>query len=274
MLIDAGYKQRAACRNMGREPMKNLTERRTPEPATTIHTKVESIQHLRGFPTRGVDTSTTAPVLLQQALLALTLLGRVHISSQQQWGQELDALAQTNSRLEQDVTRLSREMARMRHFAYHDELTGLPNRSLLLDRLNQGLIQAARRHKQMGLLLLDLDGFKSVNDQFGHSAGDQVLRQAATRIASCVRGGDTACRYGGDEFVVMLPDIDSEVTATAVAEKIRLHLAVAYNVDNEVVSLTASIGVACYPRDAENTGALLEQADIAMYRAKEHSTTG
>jgi diguanylate cyclase (GGDEF)-like protein len=218
------------------------------------------------------DAANTAPLRLQQPLSDPEQLGRVHTISQQQWRQELQALRQTNSRLRQDMLRLTQEVALVRHFAYHDELTGLPNRSLLLDRLNQAVIQAARGHKQMGLLLLDLDGFKSVNDQLGHAAGDEVLRQVATRIARCIRGGDTACRYGGDEFVVMLPEIDGETTAAAVAEKIRLHLAVSYDVDDKVISLTASIGVACYPRDGKTPSDLLEQSDTAMYRAKEHRT--
>ena len=106
---------------------------------------------------------------------------------------------------------------------YHDELTGLPNRRLLRDRLNQ-MAQGARQHKQVVLLLLDLDGLETINDQLGHAAGDKVLQAVAERLSASIRAADTACRYGGDEFVIMLPEVDQPGLAGAVAAKVRARL--------------------------------------------------
>jgi len=170
------------------------------------------------------------------------------------------------------LIRLAQRVAQARHFAYHDELTGLPNRSLLLDRLRQAVAQASRQHKQVALLFLDLDGFKGVNDRFGHAAGDTLLQQVAERLAACIRGGDTACRYGGDEFVIMLPEIDGAESAAAVAQKIHGHLAAPYVVDGQAITVTASIGAAVYPADGKDCSELIKQADIAMYLAKVHSS--
>jgi diguanylate cyclase (GGDEF)-like protein len=214
------------------------------------------------------------PARLQQALSELAELKRALATSQQQVKaarQQTETLVERNSRLRQRLTRLAQRVAQARHFAYHDELTGLPNRRLLLDRLNQAMAQGARQHKQVALLSLDLDGFKSVNDRLGHAAGDKLLQQVAGRLAACTRGADTACRYGGDEFVIMLPEIDGQESAAAVAQKIRARLAAPFDVDGSVITLTASIGTAVYPVDGQNYRDLINQADIAMYRAKAHS---
>ena len=101
----------------------------------------------------------------------------------------------------------------MRHFAYHDELTGLSNRSLLLDRLEQTVTQSARQPRQAALLLLDLDGFKRVNDRFGHAVGDQLLQRVVQRLLATIRKADTTSRYGGDEFIILLPDVEGETGA-------------------------------------------------------------
>ena len=198
-------------------------------------------------------------------------LGRALAASEEQsaaeW-QQYEALRQTNARLRRKVILLGKKVAQARHFAYHDELTGLPNRSLLKDRLKQAMLQAARQHKQVALLLLDLDGFKDVNDTLGHGAGDKLLQQVASRLTACIRGGDTACRYGGDEFVVMLPEIDGQETAATVAEKIRTHLEAPYRIDGEVIAVMASIGTAVYRGAAQECDDLIRQADITMYLAK------
>ena len=184
---------------------------------------------------------------------------------------QVNGTAQTISGLRQKVIWLEQEVARVRHFAYHDELTGLPNRSLLLDRLNQAIVQAARQQKQVGLLLLDLDGFKCVNDRLGHATGDILLQRVAQRLLCCIRGADTACRYGGDEFVILLPEVDGEKNAAEVAQKLRAYLAKPYVVGDQSIALTASIGVAVYPRDGSNQTDLIRRADIAMYLAKAHN---
>ena len=191
-----------------------------------------------------------------------------HQEASQDARQHIEKLVRSNARLTRKLVLLRREAAQARHLAYHDQLTGLPNRSLLMDRLTQAMAQAARQHKQVGLLLLDLDQFKSVNDRLGHAAGDSVLQQVARRLSASTRSCDTACRYGGDEFVIMLPEIDGWESANAVAHKIRTRLAAPYLLDDRVIVLTASIGIAMYRADGRNGSELIREADSAMYLAK------
>jgi diguanylate cyclase (GGDEF)-like protein len=179
-----------------------------------------------------------------------------------------ETLTETNARLMRRVAELEHETAQARHLAYHDSLTGLPNRALLLDRLNQAMLQATRQHKAVGLLLFDLDGFKTVNDRWGHNMGDLLLRQVAARVLSCIRGCDTACRYGGDEFIVMLPEIDGAADVAVVRQKVRVHLSMPYQLHNQVVALGASIGTAIFTSGEPNCTELIGAADAQMYRAK------
>jgi len=212
-----------------------------------------------------------APARLEQALSAVSALERALAASQRQLRgaqERIEALENRDSRLKQRFLRLARKEAQVRHVAYHDELTGLPNRSLLLDRFNQAVAQGAREGRQVALLFLDLDGFKNVNDRLGHATGDRLLQQVAGRLTACIRAGDTACRYGGDEFVIMLPEVGGEVSAATVAEKIRVHLAAPYVVDGGTITVMASIGTAVYPVDGLNYGDLIQHSDIGMYRAK------
>lgn len=208
---------------------------------------------------------------LQHALAQVEELERALASCQQEAisaQQQIVLLTETNARLSELVVRREHEVANVRHFAYHDELTGLPNRALLLDRLDQALVRAKRQHKQLALLLLDLDGFKDVNDRLGHIAGDKLLQRVAERLVSCIRGSDTACRYGGDEFVVLLPEVDEQKQALVVAGEIHARLAKPYMVDDYSIAMTASIGVAVYPHDGMSQEDLIKQADVAMYLAK------
>ena len=208
---------------------------------------------------------------VQQARAVLVQLSdRVtgHQAASQDAGQHIKMLARSNARLKIKVARLRQEVARARHLAYHDELTGLPNRSLLMDRLTQTMAQAARQHKQVGLLLLDLDRFKSVNDSLGHAAGDKVLQQVAERLSACTRSCDTVCRYGGDEFVIMLPEIDGWESADVVARKIHTRLCAPFVFNDRAIVLTASIGIALYRTDGRNGSELITEADNAMYLAK------
>lgn len=218
-------------------------------------------------------TLTEHSPLLQQLRSELSALRHLCGSLEQQaisMRQEIAGLNATNAQLRHRLARLARKICQIRHFAYHDRLTGLPNRSLLLDRLNQAIIRGTRQHKQVALLFLDLDGFKSVNDRLGHSTGDKILQQVAQRLMSCLRRGDTACRYGGDEFVIMLPDVGNGEVALAVADKVRLILATPYFVDGETIPVTASVGAAVYPLDGKSVGELINRADSAMYTAKRH----
>jgi diguanylate cyclase (GGDEF)-like protein len=213
---------------------------------------------------------------LHQALAQLEVLQQALASSQQRAIaalQQVDLLTQTNTRLREIAVQREREVAEVRHFAYHDELTGLPNRALLRDRLTQALARARRGDKRLALLFLDLDRFKDTNDRLGHGVGDRLLQRVAERLLSCIRGGDTACRYGGDEFVVLLPEVIDRKHALDVAGKIRTRLARPYPVDGHSIAVTASIGVAVYPVDGTSQDDLIRQADIAMYLGKAVKST-
>lgn len=169
----------------------------------------------------------------------------------------------------QDITDRKRSEEEARFLAHHDSLTALPNRRLLDDRLKQALFLAQRRAARLAVLLVDLDGFKRVNDVLGHRAGDAVLREAAQRLAGCVRKADTLARQGGDEFVIVIPDLQNEADCQVVAEKILLALTPEFKVDGQRFRIGASIGVSVYPDDAGDGETLLRNADVAMYRAKE-----
>ena len=163
----------------------------------------------------------------------------------------------------------SRAMARkMAHMAQHDFLTGLPNRALLTERLSQAIGLAHRHRKQVALLFLDLDYFKHINDSLGHAIGDQLLQSVANRLAACVRGTDTVCRQGGDEFVILLAEIEHPQDAAHVAEKLRAALAVPHLIDGRELHVTLSIGISIYPDDGIHVDTVMQNADTAMYHAK------
>jgi diguanylate cyclase (GGDEF)-like protein len=168
-----------------------------------------------------------------------------------------------------NVEQRKRAEERIRHLAYHDALTDLPNRSLLEDRLTTALAQAHRKSRMLALLYLDLDRFKRVNDTLGHSLGDHILQSVAERLTSIVREADTVARVGGDEFTILLPEISQAQDAIDVADRILRELRRPVMVDHRELPATTSMGIAFYPDDAEEADTLLRNADIAMYRAKE-----
>jgi len=168
----------------------------------------------------------------------------------------------------QDVTERKRSEEEARFLAHHDTLTGLPNRRLLDDRLRQALFLAQRRDAKVAVMLLDLDGFKEVNDNLGHRAGDAVLREVAQRLSGCMRKSDTLARHGGDEFVVVIPDLSLEADCQVIAEKILRTLEPEFRVDGRGFRIGASIGISLFPADAGDGEGLLRNADVAMYRAK------
>ena len=181
---------------------------------------------------------------------------------------QIEILVERNAGLQHELIELTRQEAQARHLAYHDGLTGLPNRSLLRDRFHQAMSQAERHHNPLALLMLDLNEFKRVNDQLGHASGDKVLQTVARRLTKGIRGADTACRYGGDEFVIMLAEIDSPHSTATFAMEIGERLSEPYIIDGHEIQMTASVGVAVYPNDGQTFDDLMKQADIAMYRAK------
>lgn len=169
-----------------------------------------------------------------------------------------------------DVTELRLKQARIEHLAHHDTLTGLANRALLYDRLRQAIAAARREAYELAVLYLDLDKFKEANDALGHAAGDELLKQAAQRIARSVRESDTVARIGGDEFVVVLSKIASPDGAATVAGKIIAALAAPFHLGSvkQEVSIGASVGVALYTDETRDADELLKAADSAMYEAK------
>jgi diguanylate cyclase (GGDEF)-like protein/PAS domain S-box-containing protein len=157
---------------------------------------------------------------------------------------------------------------RIAHLAHHDALTNLPNRRLTQDRIEQAITRAQRTNAQFAVMFVDLDKFKRINDAFGHDAGDQLLKEAAQRLTTCLRGGDTVGRQGGDEFIVLLNDISLDNDAVLVARKICDALSAPFNIQGKDMRVNASIGIAIYPRDGTNFETLIKHSDTAMYRAK------
>lgn len=174
------------------------------------------------------------------------------------------------ARVAERTAALEQSEQRLRHMAQHDPLTGLANRALFTDRLQQALAAAHRDHTQVALLFLDLDNFKPVNDQYGHAMGDELLKVAASRMQGCLRDSDTVARIGGDEFVLLLRSLGAPAshTALAVAEKIRAALSQPFELAGHALQISCSIGVALYPDHALDDIALAHHADQAMYQAK------
>jgi len=216
-------------------------------------------RQLSQLPRRGRSTGTFVDVILAQGAAETRLEAALQ-------GQK--RLRAENARLVRLLQAASRNAATAQRMARHDCLTGLPNRLFLIERLQKAIAAAGQRHRRLALLFIDLDGFKAVNDTLGHAVADRLLAAVASRIASCVRTDDIACRYGGDEFVALLGDLTDPSIAIRVSEKIREHIAEIYTISGHEIRITASIGLAVYPDEGDQWGALLSHADAAMYRDK------
>ncbi len=167
-----------------------------------------------------------------------------------------------------DVSDRKKAEERVLQLAFYDVLTGLPNRALFINRVEQSLAQAERDGRLLALMCLDLDRFKEINDTYGHAAGDMVLQAAAQRLNSCIRRNDTVARFGGDEFLILLPGLDLHEQVASVAKKILKVMAVPFQVETEQVFVTPSIGIVFFPEHGKQLGDLVKRADIAMYAAK------
>jgi diguanylate cyclase (GGDEF)-like protein/PAS domain S-box-containing protein len=168
-----------------------------------------------------------------------------------------------------DITEKKKTDDRLNYLAYYDHLTGLPNRGLYVDRLQQAMRAADRENRMVAILFIDLDQFKTINDSLGHDAGDILLKEAAQRLQSCVRASDTVARWGGDEFSLVLHDVKNIENVNVVAEKLIEHFSKPFNIVNKNLFVTASIGIILYPLDDSSVDSLLKNADAAMYYAKE-----
>jgi len=173
--------------------------------------------------------------------------------------------------INRDITRRRQMEMTIREMATRDSLTGLPNRTLLNDRLVQTLAFAKRRSQKVTLLYLDLDGFKAVNDSFGHETGDELLRAVASRLTGMLRESDTVARLGGDEFLVLLPDAGREPEGRRLADRIRAEINRPYPVAGRAVEISVSLGMAVYPKDARSAKTLMKCADKAMYADKKRN---
>lgn len=167
-----------------------------------------------------------------------------------------------------DVTDRRRTQDRLAHQALHDALTDLPNRVLFADRLRQAILAAHRDNRGLAVMIIDLDGFKSVNDSYGHRTGDQLLCQLAPRLQRAIRAADTVARIGGDEFALVLPGVASADDVVAIGQKLRRSIRQPFRLDEHRLSISASLGAAIFPQHAGDADALLDMADQAMYEAK------
>ena len=188
-----------------------------------------------------------------------------------------DALGYAAAR-EREICRTLAEVAaahrEIQELALHDELTGLPNRRLFNDRFAVALAQAHRKEDVLGVLFLDCDNFKTINDELGHHGGDLFLRRLALRLKTCLREGDTLARVGGDEFCLLMPNIRSSDEAELVAARALAQVRRPFDINGHQVAGSASIGVAVYPQDGQDQSSLLFAADQAMYRVKRSGRSG
>jgi len=168
-----------------------------------------------------------------------------------------------------DITRLKQNERQLEELAFHDSLTGLPNRVLFNDRLNVAIAGTARQKNMLGVMYLDLDHFKYVNDTLGHAAGDRLLIEVSKRIGHCLRSSDTLARMGGDEFTILLPFLDTEADALQVAERIVKTVGKSIQLGDESAVVGASIGISYFPKDGGDAETIQKNADLAMYEAKE-----
>ncbi|MBZ9613330.1 GGDEF domain-containing protein [Rheinheimera maricola] len=227
------------------------------------------------------------PYMLRNSVLKLQLesqqaeLIRVHCEVMLQrsiWGRQQQQLQQDNQLLlfsliqagVLNVTTLAR-LQQLTQDSQCDALTQTLNRTTMLDRISQAISMAKRQQHGFALLFLDLNNFKPINDQYGHAAGDAVLQQVSARLQAAIRDSDAVSRHGGDEFLLLLNNIKHAKDAGLFAAKLAVQLAQPYQLEQGVVSLSASIGIACYPADADTAKALICHADAAMYRAKRQS---
>jgi len=181
---------------------------------------------------------------------------------------ENECLRARNQRLTRAMADVAERGTAAHHLAHHDVLTGLPNRLHLMQRLSECIGDGRQRQRQFALLFIDLDRFKFVNDRLGHTVGDKLLAIVGLRILAAIRSEDLACRYGGDEFVVLLSGIGDAAIAGSVVEKIRDRIDGCYGIDDNAVRISASVGMALYPAHGNHSDALLRHADASMYRSK------
>jgi two-component system, cell cycle response regulator len=214
------------------------------------------------------DTSPTIPVVVLSGVSDQSLA----LQAVQQGAQDYLVKGQGHPELLARAVRYAierkRTEERLTYLAQYDHLTGLVNRSLFRDRLVQAMARSKRMHQPIGLMLLDLDRFKAVNDTYGHDIGDELLKAVSERLKTCVREVDTVARMGGDEFTIILEGVSSDENILVVAKRITESIATTFELQGHHISIGVSIGITIYPHDDHPVDELLKHADTAMYRAK------
>ncbi|MES2898766.1 MAG: EAL domain-containing protein [Pseudomonadota bacterium] len=247
------------------------------------NTRAEKLAGLSKRELRGRSLGDVLPAYISNGifddLVKATLVGGVHeaewqagaLPHQEQWlHRQVVAVEGGVVAIVRDITERKLTEQHIRHIAHHDDLTGLPNRSLIRERLDQAILHAQRRSRSVAVAFIDLDGFKLVNDGLGHNAGDELLKVVGARMQECVRREDTLGRFGGDEFVIILADqSDNPLSIAPVLEKIRQAVHEPVLLEGQEVQVSCSMGVVIYPRDGGDPNTLMMNADAAMYRAKE-----
>ena len=243
---------------------------------------------ITGYSEKDVIGQTLKTVLFDKDENYHDTMDDLHTSGQVEWEQwcknktgdkyaarkELSLVRGADGSLQQyaaiidDITERKLDEEQIRYQANYDHVTGLPNRSLFMDRLSRSIIESRRAKTNVGLMFLDLDGFKVINDTLGHDAGDILLQQTAARLGLCVRESDTVARLGGDEFTIIMPLIDNIQSTVVVADRILHSLTKPFNLAGEERQISASIGISIYPDQAADEKQLLHNADVAMFHAK------
>jgi len=232
----------------------------TPDSDAALHQRVSIVIGKDSLDWLGVPLRSSSGVI--GALVVQSYTGRVRYTAQ-----DKALLEFVSTQVASAIERKQNEVA-LQHLAQHDPLTGLPNRGLALRRLESALSTGGPESRPAAVLFIDLDAFKQVNDGLGHQAGDLVLQQAAARMQGCIRESDTVGRMGGDEFLVVLHDVQQARHASMVAEEIRVALSAPIEWDGRQLRISASIGVALYPEHGQDARTLVDRADHAMYVAK------
>ena len=247
------------------------------------NTRAEKLARMSKKDLRGKSLSAVLPAYssngIFEDLVKVTLVGGVHEAEWQagaapqreQWlHRQVVAVEGGVVAIVRDITERKLTEQRIRHIAHHDDLTGLPNRSLIRDRLDQAILHAQRRERSVAVAFIDLDGFKLINDGLGHNAGDELLKVVGKRMQECLRREDTLGRFGGDEFVIILADQSDNPAALApILEKVRQAVHEPVLLGGQEVQVSCSMGVVMYPRDGGDPNTLMMNADAAMYRAKD-----
>ncbi|MCR4292927.1 MAG: diguanylate cyclase [Candidatus Kuenenia sp.] len=246
--------------------IKNLQEGKIVHVADVSKMPDEAIAERTEFERQSIKSLLLLPIHIEKKLLGF--IGFDNVKSAGRWSEDDVTLLNIMSEiLGNAIARVESEKL-ISHMAYHDPLTKLPNRNLLHDRLKVAMAHAIRSEKMVAIIMLDLDGFKMINDSFGHQMGDLLLKAVAERLMQCSRGGDTIARMGGDEFIIVIPDLAQTEDAALFAQKILDALRQPFLIEKHEVHTTASIGITIFPLYANDSESLFKQADVALYLSK------